>query len=211
MQWVGTSTDVDDQQRSSNALRFLAAASAELSASLDYRKTLANVAHLAIPQVADFCVLAITGPDGHVARLAAVHVDPTMLPHLEALGDHDLGDPATPGSAGQVMRTGRCALIEDLDPGARGDDPRRHLLQAVGARSWLCVPIHGARPDDRRDHLGAAGSGRRFSPPTCASPRSSPCASASPWRTPASTTTPRRPTAPRTSSSPPSRTSCAPR
>ncbi len=162
VQWVGTSTDVDDQQRSSDALRFLAAASAELSASLDYRGALTSVAHLAIPSIADFCIIAIVGPEGAVARLAAAHVDATRVAQLEALADHDLGDPDAAGSACQVMRTSRAALIDELEQDPGSDDPRRHLMHACGARSWLCVPIQGRGRTIGAITFGAAGSGRRL-------------------------------------------------
>ncbi|HEY0134444.1 MAG TPA: GAF domain-containing protein, partial [Nannocystis sp.] len=163
VQWVGTSTDVDDQQRSSDALRFLAAASAELSASLDHRNTLANVAKLAIPQVADFCIIAISGTDGALQRLAAAHVEPARLASLQALGDQDLREPDAPGSACQVMRSGRASLIDEIgEAGAASDDPRGSLLHAVGARSWLCVPVLARGRAIGAITFGAAGSGRRF-------------------------------------------------
>ena len=168
VQWVGTATDVDDQQRSSDALRFLASASAELSASLDYRAALASVARLAVPQVADFCAIDMAGPDGAPQRLVSVHVDPHQLPKVIELGDCDLARPDDHGSAARVLRSGRAALIEEIGdeprdgPASPGDDPRARVLQDLAARSWLCVPIHGRGRSIGAITLGAAASGRRF-------------------------------------------------
>jgi hypothetical protein len=54
---AGTLTDITERKRAEEALRLLAEASAELSSSLDYRATLASVARLAVPQLADWCAV----------------------------------------------------------------------------------------------------------------------------------------------------------
>src|SRR3712207_8864242 len=56
---AGTLTDITERKRAEEALRLLAEASAELSSSLDYQSTLANVASLAVPQLADWCAVDI--------------------------------------------------------------------------------------------------------------------------------------------------------
>src|SRR6185503_18081750 len=58
---------------------FLADASAVLASSLDYETTLAAVAYLAIPHIADWCVIHIVEADGSLKQIAA-HSDP----HKEA-------------------------------------------------------------------------------------------------------------------------------
>src|SRR4051812_12878490 len=58
---------------------FLAEASAVLASSLDYEVTLAAVARLAIPQIADWCVVDIARSDGVLKRLAVAHADPEKL------------------------------------------------------------------------------------------------------------------------------------
>ncbi|MBA2559296.1 MAG: PAS domain S-box protein, partial [Propionibacteriales bacterium] len=56
-------------------LAFLAEASIEFASSLDYRTTLANVARLAVPTLADWCSVQIV-EDGRLLTLAVAHVDP---------------------------------------------------------------------------------------------------------------------------------------
>ena len=57
-------------------LRFLAKASEILADSLDYETELERVAQLAVPILADWCVVDLLGEDGYLHRLAIVHRDP---------------------------------------------------------------------------------------------------------------------------------------
>src|SRR5262249_33792536 len=53
--WFGAYTDIDDQKRAEQSQRFLSEAGATLATSIDYETTLRNVAHLAVPALADYC------------------------------------------------------------------------------------------------------------------------------------------------------------
>src|SRR5947209_7346749 len=57
-------------------LAFLIGSSQAFASSLDYATTLSNVAHLVVPQLADWCVIDIVEDDGSIDRLAAAHADP---------------------------------------------------------------------------------------------------------------------------------------
>ena len=76
--WVGTATDIDDRRLAEERQRFLAEAGWVLGSSLDYEQTLADVARLAVPHVADWCTVDIF-VDGKLERLALEHVDPLKL------------------------------------------------------------------------------------------------------------------------------------
>src|SRR5207249_4474974 len=62
-----------------DALRFLAEASRELSSSLDDEAILRNLSHLAVPRMADWCVIYLVHEDGTVRRLEIAHADPAKL------------------------------------------------------------------------------------------------------------------------------------
>src|SRR3954466_5485070 len=64
-----------------SALGFLAQASGVLAGSLDYERTLAEVARLAVPDVADWCGGDIVKPDGSLRQFTSVH----SAPEQEAL------------------------------------------------------------------------------------------------------------------------------
>src|SRR5262249_47591897 len=61
--------------RPSGRWRFLADASAVLDGSLDYEQTLANTVRLAVPEVADYCIVALRGADGSIRWAHAAHRD----------------------------------------------------------------------------------------------------------------------------------------
>src|SRR5688500_14788858 len=52
---------------------FLADASRLLSASFDYQTTLANLAQLAVPEVADFCTVDLLDRNGEIRRVGVAH------------------------------------------------------------------------------------------------------------------------------------------
>jgi hypothetical protein len=65
-------------------LAFLAEASTQLAASLDYEHTLQRVADLAVPTLADACVVDIVGADESLDRIAVAHRDAAKTALLQA-------------------------------------------------------------------------------------------------------------------------------
>jgi len=75
----GTQRDVTEQRHAEEELkraeshsRFLSEASAVLASSLDYEATLRNVARLAVPTLADWCLVDLMQDDGSFKRVEAV-------------------------------------------------------------------------------------------------------------------------------------------
>jgi signal transduction histidine kinase len=93
---------------------FLADASEVLASSLDYRTTLAAVARLAVPALADACLVDLVDDDGHSVRVAAVAAEP----HgdlLTALGALALDRPAAPRETPVVgIGDGRAHMVVPL-------------------------------------------------------------------------------------------------
>src|SRR5689334_10243069 len=71
-----------DPQR---ALGFLAEASAVLARSLDYERTLAEVAQLSVPEFADWCGVDVVQPDGSTRQITSGHPDPRVEEYLMEL------------------------------------------------------------------------------------------------------------------------------
>jgi signal transduction histidine kinase len=163
--WFGTCTDIEDQKRVQQSLAFLAEASKLLSESLDYEATLERVARLAVPQVADWCIVHILEPDGSVRRLAAAHADPGQEELSGELWRCYPPDPNEPLGLMNVLRTGRAELFsevkeEHLNALARNQEHLR-LLRELGFKSAMIAPLLA-----RERTLGAisflmAESGRR--------------------------------------------------
>ncbi|MFI9613624.1 PP2C family protein-serine/threonine phosphatase [Streptomyces sp. NPDC052023] len=68
---------------------FLAEASLQMDASLDVEETLGRIARLAVPAVAEGCVLHLRRPDGHLAPVASAHVAASVQPWLQDLARDD--------------------------------------------------------------------------------------------------------------------------
>ena len=125
---------------------FLAGASEILAGSLDYGTTLASVARLAVPQIADSCIVYVVEEDGSVQRLGVAHADPEREAALRCLLE---GRPFDPGSltgpVARVLRTGRPEMLPentdaDVDPGDPGPDDDLCDVPPV-PRSLMVVPL----------------------------------------------------------------------
>jgi signal transduction histidine kinase/CheY-like chemotaxis protein len=159
--YLASLRDITGRKRAEEELRFLADASRVLAGSLDKTTTLTSVAMLAIPFLADWCVIDVLEDDRWLRPVAESHVDPARH---EELADLHRRLPTTLDDASplpQVIRLRRTFSF----PGLAGTlAPQEHprLLEQFGFRSYLCVPLLA------RDHtLGAitlvfAGSGRRY-------------------------------------------------
>jgi signal transduction histidine kinase len=124
----------DIRRRPSGRWRFLADASAVLDGSLEFEQTLANTVRLAVPEVADYCVVALRGEDGSCRWAHAAHRDAAgreMLDHtrarfpLPASSDHPLA---------RAIRTGAAEII-------RVRRERGHLDEAGMAGPGPLAPV----------------------------------------------------------------------
>jgi signal transduction histidine kinase len=93
---------------------FLAEAGEILAGSLDYETTLAAVARLAVPRVADSCVVYLADGDEPV-RVAAAHADPAREAALRA--SLERRPPELPGPVARALRTGAPELLPQGEAG----------------------------------------------------------------------------------------------
>jgi PAS domain S-box-containing protein len=157
--------DVTAQCRERRRRSFFARATAELSASLDYDLTLATVARLPVPEVADCCAVDVVTGDS-LRRLAVAHVDEAKARLLESVEASPLPGLRDGRGLKEVLLTGRPDVVPELtadmiDP-ATIDPAQRKLLEELRPTSYIRVPLmHGA------DAVGVitlfdAESGRHF-------------------------------------------------
>jgi PAS domain S-box-containing protein len=149
-------------------LTFVAEASTVLASSLDYLATLASVARLVVPHLADWCVVDVVKGDGSLDRLAVVHQDPEKVALAYELQERYPPDPDVPRGVPQVLRTGQSELASEipeslLDEAAR-DVEHREIIRELGLKSYMIVPLAA-----RGQMLGVitlvmAESGRRYEP-----------------------------------------------
>jgi len=156
----------EQMRRSEEAQRFLAEASSVLSSSLDYRETLASVALLAVPALADWCAVDVLEEDGSVDRLAVEHPDPYKVPLAYALEKRYPPEPEEPGGVRGVMRAGRPAfypeITDEMLAATARDEEHLRLLREIGFTSVMLVPMIARGRTLGVITLVSAESGRRY-------------------------------------------------
>jgi PAS domain S-box-containing protein len=165
VKWYGSNIDIHDQKRAEEAQRFLVDAGAALAASLDYRSTLAAVAKLAVPRIADWARVDVV-EEGRLRTLAVEHVEPKKIELAFELARRYPENPDAEQGPPLVLRTGKSELAQEITEEQLAelaqDDFHLGLVRELGVQSYMCVPLvaHG-------ELLGvvslvAAESGRRY-------------------------------------------------
>ena len=131
-------------ERARRRAAFLAEASSVLSSSLNHETTLATVAYLAIPHIADWCVVH-TVEAGRLPK-----ADRRSLGSREG-GLGPAGDRAVPGAVERkhrpaaVARTGkpelRPVITDRMLRAVARDEDHLELLRSIGFSSFMCVPL----------------------------------------------------------------------
>ena len=139
--WVGTATDIEDRRRMEERERFLAEAGWVLGSSLDYEQTLADVARLAVPRVADWCAVDIF-VNGKLERVALEHVDPLKLALARELEGAMLAAAEAAGAA--AIHSREPVLVREVDDAALADVRVRRASAGDRARARAALVRDGA-------------------------------------------------------------------
>lgn len=124
---------------------FLARASQELASSLDYETTLAKVAKLAVPFLADWCAVDILDENRTIRRVAIAHLNPAKVELAWELWRQYPEDINTPRGVAQALCTGESVLATEItDANLRSfarDAQHLELLREIGLKSYIAVPM----------------------------------------------------------------------
>jgi signal transduction histidine kinase len=131
-------------ERERDRAAFLAEASAVLASSLEYEKTMQQVAELIVPELCDWCVIDLIDDEGAVQRIAVVHRDPEKaewVSRLKSQPPHELRNQY----AGRVIDSGEPVLLRAI-----GDELRQRLervpelaaiIRGLRMESLMIVPL----------------------------------------------------------------------
>ncbi|MDQ4078881.1 MAG: GAF domain-containing protein [Chloroflexota bacterium] len=143
--FIGFVRDITARKQAEENLRFLAEMSPVLAASLDYETTLANIAHLAVPYLADWCTIDILEEDGTPRLLAVEHADPAKVALAYELRERYPPDPNACGGLYKVLQTGRQELVAHIDDSylqaATCGPAHLALVRQLGLSSLMMVPL----------------------------------------------------------------------
>ncbi|MFL5992565.1 MAG: PAS domain S-box protein [Rubrobacteraceae bacterium] len=155
-----------ERKRAAEALRFLSEASAELTSSLDYRATLARVARLAVPQLADWCAVDVREEDGSTHQLAVEHENPEKVAWAHELQQRYPPDADAAWGVAEVLRSGRSELypevMDEMLVGAARDPEHLRLMRRMSFTSAMIVPLVARGRTLGAITLVSAESGRRY-------------------------------------------------
>jgi PAS domain S-box-containing protein len=137
--------DATGQKRAEAAQRFLAEAGEALASSLDVEATLANIARLAVPRLADWCVVHLVREDGSISQLAVAHVDPERVAWARWLQEQYPDDLDGNQGVVRVARTGLPEIFPEITDemlvAAARDPEHLAILRLVGFTSAMVIPM----------------------------------------------------------------------
>ncbi|HEY9721193.1 MAG TPA: PAS domain S-box protein [Oscillatoriaceae cyanobacterium] len=136
------SAALSQSQESRARMAFLAEAGLVLGSSLDYEATLAKVAQLAVPKIADWATVQML-QDGALKTLAVAHVNPEKVAWALELQKRFPPNPDDPNGPLAILRSGQPQLISEIPKELVEALPpdQREVLDALGLVSSMSVPI----------------------------------------------------------------------
>ena len=147
---------------------FLAESGTVLSSSLDYQTTVANVARMVVPDLADWCRVDLLDEKGSIRRLAVAHADPSKVEWADELERRYPADPEAERGVPHVLRTGESELYTDISDEmlaqAAKDDEHLRIMREVGFTSAMIVPLTARGRTVGAISLISAESGRHYGP-----------------------------------------------
>ncbi|TMM17314.1 MAG: GAF domain-containing protein [Actinobacteria bacterium] len=167
--------DLDDERRArieaeatSRRLAFVLGASQLLAKSLDLDETLGSLVRLAVPTLADLCIIDLVAPGGSLRRAAVAHADPTVASTARQTMMRYTPDPAGGHPVAEVLRTGHPVLVGDVSSELAEEPPvdSHHLsvVRELGVRSYMVVPLVARGSTIGTVMLESTSEERRFGP-----------------------------------------------
>jgi PAS domain S-box-containing protein len=167
VKWFGSNTYIEDRKSAEEAQQFLVEAGATLGGSLDYRTTLAALAKMAVPRIADWARVDIV-EDGKLRTLAVEHVDERKIELALELSRRYPEDPEAAQGPPLVLRTGESELIAEISEERLSelavDDLHLGLVRELGFQSYMGVPLVARGRTLGVISFVVAESGRRYGP-----------------------------------------------
>src|SRR5919204_2426156 len=133
------------RRQSEEGLTFLAEAGQILAETLDYDTTLANLAKLVVPRLADWFIVDLAEEDGTMRRVVVAAAQPEKQALLEELSRSYPPVPGSPQPAARAVERGTTVHFPDFTPeslrGTTRDERHFELMTQLDPRSAIAVPL----------------------------------------------------------------------
>lgn len=127
------------------AVAFLAEATALLASSLDYERTLTQLAQLAVPRLADWCGIYLTREGDQIEPVAITHANPERARLVRELLERFPIRTSDAIGIGSVIRTGHPQsypeITDDILNAYAHDDEHLELLRSIGLGTGMAMPL----------------------------------------------------------------------
>jgi PAS domain S-box-containing protein len=134
----------EQNQREKTRLAFLAEASELLASSLEYEDTLQRVARLAVPRIADWCIVHVL-EEGAPIRVAMAHADPAMMEFAREYITRYPEKLRDDSGLGKALRTGEPEFVpsipDEMLRASIADPEQLAMLRTVGMAASILVPL----------------------------------------------------------------------
>ncbi len=159
-------TDLTWRKTIEEQQRFLSNAGAALAETLDAESTLRAVARLAVPALADCCMVDLVEPEGELRRMEVAHVNPEKEEIAREIRRRFPLEPVSNHPVVDVIRTGKPLLVPRLsDHFLRSiafDSRHLGMLRDLAYTSGMFVPLIARGRNLGAMSLLASESGREF-------------------------------------------------
>ncbi len=137
--------DITERKRIEEQEQFLTEVSKVLSSTLDYQETLANIARLVVPQLADWFAVDLVDANGHFELIEIAHENPEQVRWARRLRDYYPIDPDAPIGAPNVVRTGQSEryseITDEMLVAAARNEEELAIARQIGYTSIMLVPL----------------------------------------------------------------------
>ena len=159
--------DISERKRLEQDWRFLAETGPQLAGSLNPRTTLAIVARLVVPALADLCLVYLLDDEGRGLAVESEAASAKNEATLQVILTSYSHDPTRPGRiVARVLRTGAPALFPEIPQAlleAVAEDERHlELLRQLKPLSVMVVPLLARGHTLGAIILATSESGRRY-------------------------------------------------
>lgn len=146
--FAGIILDITDRKIAELNLEFLAHASAELASSLDYKRTLRNIANMLVPDLTDWCSVDILDTNGELQQVALAHKDPAKIKWVKEYQKRarpNIQDKNKNIGVMRVIHTGKSefypVITKEMAEASASDKEGLEVIEQLQLSSAIIVPL----------------------------------------------------------------------
>lgn len=141
----GTQRDVTKQKQLEERQQFLESLSNKLMLSFSQNITLAEIAKLMIPYLADYCRIALVDQHKQITEVAVHHKNPNHKHLAQQLYNAYIENPDVPHGIHHILTTGKPEIISNLSPDSmysiKHNRKMQKIISQIKLKSYMGVPL----------------------------------------------------------------------